>query len=197
MALSIPIRSRLGDDRETVLTGRETVRSTTLTNRRKRWRTRRIIRRRQLIGRGGRRIIRRRVRNCRTPRIVEGKRRQGRRRTSGIRRRRGRRTRRRRWHRSRRGRIRRRNRRDGGWCIRKEKKREIIHRVCTRGGTRIERTRLIKRDVTRDAHPTTNGVPTAIALMLITVSEKNTLNRLSGQFGAFARRQKDIADATK
>jgi hypothetical protein len=43
----------------------------------------------------------------------------------------------------------------------------------------------------------TNGVPTTIALMLITVSEKNTLNRLSGQFGAFARRQKDIADATK
>ena len=81
--------------------------------------------------------------------------------------------------------------------MRKKKKRDIIHRVSTRGGARIEGTCLIKCDVTRDAHPTTNGVPTAIALMLITVTEKNTLNRLNGQFGAFARRQKDIAYATK
>jgi hypothetical protein len=33
--------------------------------------------------------------------------------------------------------------------------------------------------------------------MLITVSEKNTLNRLSGQFGAFTRGKKNIANATK
>jgi hypothetical protein len=33
--------------------------------------------------------------------------------------------------------------------------------------------------------------------MLITVSKKNTLNRLSGQFGAFARGKKNIANATK
>jgi hypothetical protein len=33
--------------------------------------------------------------------------------------------------------------------------------------------------------------------MLITVSEKNTLNRLSGQLGAIARREKNIANATK
>jgi hypothetical protein len=43
----------------------------------------------------------------------------------------------------------------------------------------------------------TNRVPTAIALMLITVAEKNTLNRLSGQFGAFTRREKNIANTTK
>jgi hypothetical protein len=33
--------------------------------------------------------------------------------------------------------------------------------------------------------------------MLITVSEKNTLNRMSGQFGAVARREKNIANTTK
>jgi hypothetical protein len=81
--------------------------------------------------------------------------------------------------------------------MRKQKKGDIIHRVSTRGGARIEGMRLIKRDVTRDAHPMTNKVPTAIALMLITVAEKNTLNRLSGQFGAFTRREKNIANATK
>jgi hypothetical protein len=43
----------------------------------------------------------------------------------------------------------------------------------------------------------TNRVPTPIALMLITVSKKNTLNRLSGQFGAFARGKENIANATK
>jgi hypothetical protein len=42
-----------------------------------------------------------------------------------------------------------------------------------------------------------NGVPTSIALMLITVSKKDTLNRLSGQFGAFTRGKKNIANATK
>jgi hypothetical protein len=57
--------------------------------------------------------------------------------------------------------------------------------------------RLIKHDSTRNAHPTTNGVPTPIALMLITVSKKDTLNRLSGQFGAFARGKENIANATK
>jgi hypothetical protein len=57
--------------------------------------------------------------------------------------------------------------------------------------------RLIKRDITRNAHPTTNGVPTPIALMLITVSKKDTLNRLSSQFGAFRRGKKNITNATK
>jgi hypothetical protein len=49
----------------------------------------------------------------------------------------------------------------------------------------------------RNAHPMTNGVPTLIALMLIIVSKKNTLNRLSGQFGAFTRSKENIANATK
>jgi hypothetical protein len=33
--------------------------------------------------------------------------------------------------------------------------------------------------------------------MLITVSKKGTLNRLSGQFGAFTRGKKNIANATR
>jgi hypothetical protein len=33
--------------------------------------------------------------------------------------------------------------------------------------------------------------------VLITVAKENTLNRLSGQFGALARGQKNIANATK
>jgi hypothetical protein len=33
--------------------------------------------------------------------------------------------------------------------------------------------------------------------MLIAVSKKNILNRLSGQFGAFARGKENIANATK
>jgi hypothetical protein len=33
--------------------------------------------------------------------------------------------------------------------------------------------------------------------MLITVSKKDTLNRLSGQFGAFTRGKKNITNATK
>jgi hypothetical protein len=49
----------------------------------------------------------------------------------------------------------------------------------------------------RNAHPMANGVPTPIALVLITVAKKHTLNRLSGQFGALARGQKNIANATK
>jgi hypothetical protein len=42
-----------------------------------------------------------------------------------------------------------------------------------------------------------NRVPTPIALMLITVSKKGTLHRLSGQFGAFTRGKKNIANATR
>jgi hypothetical protein len=57
--------------------------------------------------------------------------------------------------------------------------------------------RLIKRDITRNAHPMTNGVPTPIALVLTTVSKKDTLNRLSGQFGAFARGKENIANTAK
>jgi hypothetical protein len=56
---------------------------------------------------------------------------------------------------------------------------------------------LIKHDITRNVHPTTNGVPTPIVLMLITVSKKDTLNRLSGKFGAFTRGKKNITNAAK
>jgi hypothetical protein len=49
----------------------------------------------------------------------------------------------------------------------------------------------------RNVHPMTNRIPTLIALMLNTVSKKNTLNRLSGQFGAFARGKENIANTTK
>jgi hypothetical protein len=41
------------------------------------------------------------------------------------------------------------------------------------------------------------GPAPSLALMLITVSKKNTLNRLSGQFGAFVRGKENIANATK
>jgi hypothetical protein len=163
MTLSIPIRSRLGGNRKIVLTRRVTVWRTTRTSLQKR--RGKLVRRRRRIKRRGRRNSRGRLRNRRT------------RRTRGTRRSRG-------WRRGRRGRIRtrsrRRDNRDRWRCIRKQKKGDIIPRVGTRGGARIEGTRLIKHDVTRDAHPTTNRVPTAIALMLITVAEKNTLNSLSG-----------------
>jgi hypothetical protein len=46
-------------------------------------------------------------------------------------------------------------------------------------------------------HLTANGVPTSIALVLITIAKKQTLNRLSGQFVALTRGQKNIAKATK
>jgi hypothetical protein len=49
----------------------------------------------------------------------------------------------------------------------------------------------------RNTHPMANGVPTPIALMLITVSKKDTLNILSGQFIVFTRGKNNIANATK
>jgi hypothetical protein len=49
----------------------------------------------------------------------------------------------------------------------------------------------------RNTHPTTNGVPTPITLVLITVAKKHTLNGLSGQFGALTRGQKNIANIAK
>jgi hypothetical protein len=89
MTLSIPIRSRLGGNRETILTRRVTVWGTTLTNRTRRGK---LISRKRLIGRRGRRNSRGRLRNRRT------------RRTRGTRRSRG-------WRRGQRGRIRMRSRR--------------------------------------------------------------------------------------
>jgi hypothetical protein len=54
----------------------------------------------------------------------------------------------------------------------------VLHRKGQGGWMRVEGMRLIKVYITRNAHLTTNGVPTPITLMLMT--ESNTLNRLSG-----------------
>jgi hypothetical protein len=67
MALSIPVRSRLEGNRKTIVTRRVAIRGTTLTSRK----------RRSHLSRGRRHIRRRRsIRNMRTTRIVERKRRQ-------------------------------------------------------------------------------------------------------------------------
>jgi transposase len=72
MTLSIPIRSRLESNRETVLTRIITIRWTMKTSRRKR--RGKLVRRRRHIRR--RRNNRRGIRNMRAARIMEGKRRQ-------------------------------------------------------------------------------------------------------------------------
>ena len=76
--------------------------------------------------------------------------------------------------------------RHGGRCVGKYKKGDILNRKGRGSGTRIVRTRLIKGDITGNTEPTSNRIPTSIALVLITIAKKDTLNRLSGQFGAFA-----------
>jgi hypothetical protein len=63
-----------------------------------------------------------------------------------------------------------------GWCVKKQEKGYALHREGQGGGTRVEGTRLIKSDITRNAHPTANGVPTPITLVLIAVAKKHTLN---------------------
>jgi hypothetical protein len=194
MALSIPIRSRLKGNRKTIVTRGVAIRWTTLASRK---------RRSHLIR--GRRHIRRRssIRNMRTTRIVERKRRQLRGEWRIGRKRRGTRWgggwRWGRWSIGKDG-MRRRINRHRGWCVGKQNKRYVLHREGQVGGTWVEGSRLIKLDVTRNAHPMANEVPTSIALVLITVvtvAKKDTLNRLSGQFGALARGQKNIANATK
>jgi hypothetical protein len=82
-------------------------------------------------------------------------------------------------------------------CVRKEKERNLVHRKARGGRARVVRTRLIEGHITRNAQPTTNRIPTSITLVLITVAKKNTLNRLSSQFGAFSRSKKNIAHAAK
>jgi hypothetical protein len=75
MTLSIPIRSWLEGNRETVLTRRVTIRWTTKTSHRKR--RGKLVRRRRHIGRRRRRRnIRRGIQNMRATIIMEGKRRQ-------------------------------------------------------------------------------------------------------------------------
>jgi hypothetical protein len=73
MTLSIPIRSQLEGNRETVLARRVTIRWMMLMSRKRRGN---LIRRGRLIRRRGRRDIRRSIQNSRTPRIIKGKRRQ-------------------------------------------------------------------------------------------------------------------------
>jgi hypothetical protein len=84
-----------------------------------------------------------------------------------------------------------------GGGIGKEKERNIVHRETQGGRAGVVRARLIKGHITRDAQAPTNRVPTAIALVLITVAKENTLNRLSSQFGAFSRGKQDIAHTSK
>jgi hypothetical protein len=194
MALSIPIRSRLEGNRKTIVTRRVAIRWTTAASRKKRGH---LIRGRRHIGRrgGGRNI-----RNMRAPRIVERKRRQYR---GGWRvRREKRRTR---WEEGGSG--------EGGSSARtgcgggsggteggvlgNNRKDMSSTEKAEEEGRGVEGTRLIKLDVTGNAHPMANGVPTPISLVLITVAKKHTLNRLSDQFGLLARGQKNIANATK
>ena len=82
-------------------------------------------------------------------------------------------------------------------CIGKEKERKVVHRETRGRRTWLVRTRLVKGHITRDAQATTHRIPTSIALVLITVTKENTLNRLSSQFGAFSGGKKNIADAAK
>jgi hypothetical protein len=74
MTLSIPIRSRLEGNRETVLTRRVTIRWMMKMSHRKR--RGKLVRIRRHIGRRRRRDIRRRIRNMRAMRIMKEKRRQ-------------------------------------------------------------------------------------------------------------------------
>jgi hypothetical protein len=132
ISLSIPIRSRLEENRKTIVTRRVVIRWTTLASRKRR---RHLIRGRRHIRRG------RSIRNMRTTRIVGRKRGQ---------------------HRGewRIGRDRRRTRwgggwrwgswsigKDGthsrinrhrGWCVRKPKKRYVLHQESRGGGTWVE-----------------------------------------------------------
>ena len=57
-----------------------------------------------------------------------------------------------------------------------ERDRLNIRRGRNGGGARVVRTRLIKGDISRDPHPTSNRVIAAITLVLRTVPEENTLN---------------------
>jgi hypothetical protein len=57
--------------------------------------------------------------------------------------------------------------------------------------------RLVKDHIPRNMQPARHKIPTTIALMLITIPEKSTLNRLSGKFDAFTRGKENIANTTK
>jgi hypothetical protein len=57
--------------------------------------------------------------------------------------------------------------------------------------------RLVKGHISRNTKLARHRIPTTIALMLITIPEKSTLNGLSRKFGAFTRGKKNVANATK
>ena len=57
-----------------------------------------------------------------------------------------------------------------------ERDRLNIRRGRNGGGARVVRTRLIKGDISRDPHPTSNRVVAMITLVLRTLPKKNTLN---------------------
>jgi hypothetical protein len=57
--------------------------------------------------------------------------------------------------------------------------RDVLYRKSRGGRTRKEWMRVMKCHIPRNAHPMTNRIQTMIALMLITISKKHTLNRLS------------------
>jgi hypothetical protein len=73
------------------------------------------------------------------------------------------------------------------WCVRKEEKREVLNQNGRGGGTRVKRTRLVEGHISRNMQPACHRIQTTIALMLITIPKKHTLNRLSRKFGAFTR----------
>ena len=54
-------------------------------------------------------------------------------------------------------------------------------------GTGIVKSGLIKCDIPRNPHPPSNRVIATITLVFRTVPKKNTLNRLSSEFGALTR----------
>ena len=57
-----------------------------------------------------------------------------------------------------------------------ERDRLNIRRGRNGGGARVVRMRLIKGDISRDPHPTSNMIIVAITLMLGTIPKENTLN---------------------
>lgn len=82
--------------------------------------------------------------------------------------------------------------------IRESQKRDRLNkRVRTGSGVmRIVRPKLIKSDIARNAHPTSNRVITTITLVLGIVAKENIINSLSRQVRALTG-WKNIADATK
>lgn len=57
--------------------------------------------------------------------------------------------------------------------------------------------RLIKSDISRDPHSSSNRIIATITLKLRAVAKKNTLNRLSSQLGALTRWKKHVVDTTE